>query len=461
MSKTSAVVAMLSALAGCGGATDLAHEPGPRSMPTREPVARVAAVAASKAPPVRAATAESVDERAARLHKAAIIVDGHNDIPSVLLAKATDLAEPGLGTHTDLVRMKSSGITGAFFSIYVDGDLATKPTARGGGALRRAIDLIDVTYRQVEKYPKDLLLATSGADIRRAKQEGKVAVLMGVEGGHAIENSLSALRVLHRLGCRYMTLTHTNTNEWADSAGFVGPPPVKHKGLTPFGEDVVREMQRIGMLVDVSHVSDETFWAVTKLSAGRAPVIASHSSVRALAGHRRNLSDDMLRALAKNGGVAMINFWSLFLSNEYGVAMDKWFQKHGKAFLALRAKAKQDPDRFRAELEKLKADGGPFPKVPLSAIVDHVDHVVKVAGIDHVGLGSDFDGVDALPEGLGGIEGLSKVTHELVKRGYSDADVLKILGANFLRAFEAAEAFARASNTSLSGDGNTRSIDRR
>lgn len=464
MSKTSPVVAMLLVLASCGGAGELGA--APQSPPTaaataaREPVAGLPAVAAPVTPPVRPAPGvESVDERAARLHKAAIIVDGHNDIPSVLHEKATDLAEPGPDTHTDLARMKASGITGSFFSIWVNGDLATKPTTRGGGALRRAIDLIDVTYRQVEKYPKDLLLATSAADIRRAKQEGKVAVLMGVEGGHAIENSLSALRVLHRLGCRYMTLTHTNTNEWADSAGFVGPPPVKHKGLTPFGEDVVREMQRIGMLIDVSHVSDDTFWAVTKLA--KTPVIASHSSARALAGHRRNLSDDMLRALAKNGGVAMINFWSLFLSNEYGVAMDKWFQKHGKAFLALRAKAKQDPDRFHAELEKLKAEGGPFPKVPLTAIADHIDHVVKVAGIDHVGLGSDFDGVDALPEGLGGIEGLSKITHELVKRGYADADVLKILGGNFLRAFEAAEAFARASNTSLSGDGNTRSIDRR
>jgi membrane dipeptidase len=404
------------------------------------------------------APGETLEQRAERLHRRAIIVDGHDDIPTVMLATGTSIADKSSWTHTDLSKMKSGGITGSFFSIYVDGDLAEKPTVSGGGALRRAVDLVDLTYRQVEKYPDDLLLATTVADVRRAKREGKVAVLMGIEGGHAIENSLSALRVLHRLGCRYMTLTHTNTNEWADSAGFSGPPPVRHHGLSPFGEEVVREMQRIGMLVDVSHVSDETFNAVMRVA--QAPVIASHSSARAIADHRRNLSDDMLRALAKNGGVAMVNFWSLFLSNEFGTGLHAWREKNAKAYGELRAKHKDNPVAFREALAKLRSETEPLPKVPLSLLVDHIDHMVKVAGIDHVGLGSDFDGVDALPEGIEGVDSLPKITLELVRRGYKDEDILKILGENFLRVFERAEAFAKAKGSRLSGDGSTKRIDR-
>lgn len=399
---------------------------------------------------------ETLEARAERVHRQAIIVDGHNDIPSVMLSTGYDLGTPSRKTHTDLARMKAGGITGEFFSIYVEGDLATKPTVTGGGALRRAIDLIDVTYRQVERHPAELLLATNAADIRRAKREGKVAVLMGIEGGHAIENSLGALRVLHRLGCRYMTLTHSNTNEWADSTGFNGPPVVRHHGLAPFGEEVVHEMQRIGMLVDISHVSDETFWSVMKVA--KAPVIASHSSSRALGNHRRDLTDDMLRGLAKNGGIAMVNFWSMFLSPEYAAAVTKFSAANAKAIAELRAKYKDDWAAFREAVDKLRASSEPIPKVPLSVLIDHLDHMAKVAGVGHVGLGSDFDGVDALPEGLTGIDGLPKITLELMKRGYSDEDVLKILGGNFLRVFEATEAFAKATNTTLSGDGSLRKL---
>jgi membrane dipeptidase len=428
--------------------------------------ARPAAVApgappASEAPAVERASLprppETDEERSARLHRDAIIVDGHNDIPSVILGSGIDLGETRPRTHTDLARMKAGGITAEFFSIYVEGDLAEHPSRMGGGPLRRALDLVDVTYAQIERHPESLLLATSSADIRRAKREGKVAVLMGVEGGHAIENSLFALRALYRLGCRYMTLTHTNTNDWADSAGFSGPPAVRHHGLSGFGEEVVREMQRIGFLVDVSHASDETFWAVMRTA--KAPVIASHSSARALADHRRNLSDDMLQGLAKNGGIAMVNFWSLFLSGEYERAATRFFQKNAKAFAELRGRMGDDPLAFREALDELKAANEPLPKVPLSVLIDHIDHVVKVAGVDHVGLGSDFDGVDALPEGLDGIDALPKITLELVRRGYSDDDVKKILGGNFLRVFEAAEAYARATRTTLSGDGSTRRID--
>ena len=408
------------------------------------------------APEGRPRTGETPEERATRLHQQAIIVDGHNDIPSVILGSNYDLGTKSTRTHTDLARMKTGGITGEFFSIYVEGELAEKPTSHGGGALRRAVDLIDVTYRQVERHPAELMLATTAADIRRAKREGKIAVLMGVEGGHAIENSLNALRTLYRLGCRYMTLTHSNTNEWADSAGFNGPPIVRHHGLSPFGEEVVHEMQRIGMLVDISHVADETFWSVMKVA--KAPVIASHSSSRAVADQRRNMTDDMLRGLAKNGGVAMVNFWSMFLSNENGAAAKKWFDKNGKAFGELRARLRDDPIAFREALEKLRAQGEPLPKVPFSVLIDHIDHMVKVAGVDHVGLGSDFDGVDDLPEGLTGIDGLPKITLELVKRGYADEDILKILGGNFLRVLESAEAYSRSTATTLSGDGSTKKI---
>jgi membrane dipeptidase len=243
---------------------------------------------------------------------------------------------------------------------------------------------------------------------------------MGIEGGHAIEDSLFALRDFYRLGVRYMTLTHTNTNDWADSAGLNAPEPATHHGLSPFGEEVVREMQRIGMLVDVSHVSDETFDDVMRVAT--CPVIASHSSARAVAPHRRNLSDDMLRALAKNGGVAMVNFFPGFIDPNYD------------------------------------ATGG--RGTPLSLLIDHIAHVIDVAGEDHVGLGADFDGVPSLPEGLGGVDGLPKITLELVRRGYSDDVVKKVLGENFLRVMEAAEACARASKTTLSGDGSTRRIGR-
>jgi membrane dipeptidase len=461
------MLALMTGGAACGGVasmqgaakggSEFAPAPGAPSASARAAGAAAAPAPASSTSVEGPKPGETQEERASRIHRQAIIVDGHNDIPSVMLAANYDIGTKSTRTHTDLARMKTSGITGEFFSIYVEGDLAEKPTVQGGGALRRALDLIDVTYRTVERHPGDLILATSAADIRRAKKEGKVAVLMGVEGGHAIENSLFALRTLYRLGCRYMTLTHTNTNEWADSAGFSGPPVVRHHGLSSFGEEVVHEMQRIGMLVDVSHVSDDTFWSVMKVA--KTPVIASHSSSRAIADNRRNLTDDMLRGLAKNGGVAMVNFWSYFLSAEYGKAAGKWFEKNGKAFAELRARYRDDPLTFRVELEKLRAQGEPMPKVPFSVLIDHIDHMVKVAGIDHVGLGSDFDGVDDLPEGLTGIDGLPKITLELVKRGYSDEDILKILGGNFMRVLDASEAYARSTGTTLSGDGSTRRVN--
>jgi membrane dipeptidase len=390
----------------------------------------------------------SAAERAARLHAEAIVVDTHNDVTSSILDDGLDLAVPNLKGHTDLARLKTGGLTAEFFSIYVDSSFKNPA--------RRALDMIDITYQQIERHPDALVLTTTADGIRQAKKDGKVAVLMGIEGGHAIENSLYALRDFYRLGVRYMTLTHTNTNDWADSSGGFGKPAdPRHHGLTPFGEDVVREMQRIGMLVDVSHVSDETFASVMRVAV--APVIASHSSSRALAPHGRNLTDDQLRAMAKNGGVVMVNFFPGFLDPKRVAYDADFFQKHGAELKELSEKYKDDPKTRFAEIRKLYAANAP-PQTPFSLLIDHIDHVAKVAGVDHVGLGSDFDGVPDLPQGLGGVDGLPKITLELVKRGYSDADVKKVLGENFLRVLAAAEAHARETKTTVSGDGSTKKV---
>lgn len=395
----------------------------------------------------------SLEQRAKRLHDEAIVIDTHDDITSAILESGFDIGKPNGKTHTDLPKMRAGGVTGEFFAIFVDGRFYDRPTARDGGAARRALDMIDVTYRQIERYPDDLVLATTAADIRAAKRARKIAVLMGIEGGHAIENSLPALRDFYRLGVRYMTLTHTRHNDWADSSGFGAPLEPRHHGLTAFGDEVVREMQRIGMLVDVSHVSDATFDAVMRVA--KAPVIASHSSARALADVPRNLDDDRLRAVGKNGGVVMINFFDGFLDAKYAAAMRDLLTKHGKEIEAMRAKPLTVAQR-REAFAKLS---GELPKVRLSALIDHIEHVAKVAGVDHVGLGSDFDGVDAIPEELGGIDGLPKITRALLERGWSDDDVRKVLGENLLRVMEAAEAYARATQTSLSGDGSLRAIE--
>ena len=394
------------------------------------------------------ARADDLAARAKKLHAEAIVVDTHNDVTSSILDDGLDLGAPNVKGHTDLARMKTGGLTAEFFSIYVDGGM-THPA-------RRALDMIDITYQQIERHPDALVLTTTADGIRQAKKDGKVAVLMGIEGGHAIENSLYALRDFFRLGVRYMTLTHTNTNDWADSAGGFGKPAeVRHHGLSPFGEEVVREMQRIGMLVDVSHVSDETFAAVIRVAV--APVIASHSSSRALAPAGRNMTDDQLRAMAKNGGVVMVNFFPGFLDPKRIAYDADFFKKNGATLKELSEKYKDDPKTRIAEIKKLFA-ASPPPVTPLSLLVDHIDHIAKVAGVDHVGLGSDFDGIPDLPQGLSGVDSLPKITLELVKRGYSDADVKKVLGENFLRVLAAVEAHARETKTTVSGDGSTKKI---
>jgi membrane dipeptidase len=401
---------------------------------------------------------EKLWKRALALHKKAIVVDGHNDIPTIMVDEGYDIGVSSVGKyHTDIARLKQSGMTGEFFSIYVDRQYATqgwveKNYVREGGSSRRALDLIDASYRMVEKYPRDLMLATSTADILRAKREGKVGVLMGIEGGHAIENSLSALREFYRLGVRYMTLTHNNTNEWADACC----DEAKHNGLSDFGKEVVREMNRLGMFIDISHVSDKTM--SDALDVSKAPVIASHSSARVFSNHKRNIPDELLKRIAQNGGVVMVNFYPAFLDEKVRTADIERDAKLKTQRDALRAQFKDDQKRLDEELKKLN-DANPIPNTTLSMLVDHIDHIVKVAGVDHVGLGSDFDGVPNLPEGIKDVADLPNITYELLRRGYSERDVLKILGGNFMRAFAEVERVARTSQRQISGEGSASRLD--
>jgi membrane dipeptidase len=298
-----------------------------------------------------------------------------------------------------------------------------------------------------------LMLATTVADIRRAKAQNKIACLMGIEGGHAIENSLPTLREFYRLGVRYMTLTWNNTNDWADARG-----DKTHNGLTDFGREVVREMNRLGMLVDISHVSDKTM--SDTLDVTKAPVIASHSSARALSNVARNIPDDLLRRIAKNGGVVQLNFYSYFIDQKtVGPQADERGARLKSQQEALATKYKDDPEKLAEESDKLEA-ANPLPPLPISKLIDHIDHIVKVAGIDHVGLGPDFDGANDFPEGARDVSMLPNITYELLKRGYTEPQIRKILGENLLRVMTQAELVSRRMSRSISGAGSTRRINK-
>ncbi len=392
--------------------------------------------------------------QALKIHKKAIIIDGHNDIPSPMYDEGFDLGTSSVGKfhldgdpfHTDLQRMKQSGVTGEFFSIYVSGNFV-----KTGGSARHALDLIDVTYRAVEKYPNQLSFCTSTADIYRAKKQNKICALMGIEGGHAIENSLYALRDFYRLGVRYMTLTHNNTNDWADSCCSES----KHNGLSDFGKDVVREMNRLGMLIDVSHVSDKTMSDALDIST--APIIASHSSARAFSSHKRTIPDDLLKRFPKNGGVVMVNFYPAFLDQRYLDEDKARDQKLKSQIDALKAQYKDNEAGYAVALRNLYA-ANPIYVPNYTKIVDHIDHIKQIAGIDYVGIGSDFDGVPLLPAGMNGMEDLPLVTYEMLRRGYSEKDILKVLGGNFMRAFAQAEKVAKINSRQISGEGDLTKI---
>jgi membrane dipeptidase len=391
---------------------------------------------------------ERLWQRAIQIHHRAIVIDTHNDVTTPMTNDDYDLSGSPPGPYrTSLERMKRGGLNAEFFSLYI------KPTyVKNGGAARRTLDMIDAVYRASERHPNDLMMAYSASDIREAKRRGKIAALMGIEGGHAIENSLATLREFYRLGVRYMTLTWNNTNDWADA----GRGEKTHNGLTDFGKEVVREMNRLGMLVDVSHVSDKTMSDALDIS--KAPIIASHSSARALAEHPRNIPDDLLRRIAKNGGVVQVNFYDLFVDAKAGAANDERSKRLKPQYDAIDERFKDDPERRAEEEDKLDAANPLQPPVTLSKLVDHIDYIVKIAGIDHVGLGADFDGAMDMPEGASDVSELPNITYELLRRGYSEKDIRKILGENFLRVFAEAERIARSSSHNISGDGSLRRI---
>ena len=403
----------------------------------------------SRRPSARSTRDEVLWQRALAIHRRAIVVDTHNDITTPMTNLDFDLSGiPPTPYRTNIERMKKGGLNAIFFSLYI------RPWyVQNGGAARRTLDMIDSVYRAVERHPNELMLATSSSDIRRAKSQYKIACLMGIEGGHAIENSLPALREFYRLGVRYMTLTWNNSNDWADGRG-----EKKHNGLTDFGKEVVKEMNRLGMLVDISHVSDKTM--ADTLDVARAPVIASHSSARALSNVLRNIPDDLLRRIAKNGGVVHINFYSLFIDQKtVAPQADERGRRLQSQQEALSVKYANDPERLAEESDKLEAQH-PLPPLPISKLIDHIDHIVKVAGIDHVGLGPDFDGANDFPEGARDVSMLPNITYELLKRGYSEQDIRKILGENFLRAFAQAEMVARKTSRTISGGGSTKRINK-
>ncbi|MGA2921062.1 MAG: dipeptidase [Candidatus Sulfotelmatobacter sp.] len=380
----------------------------------------------------------TVSARARAIHAAAIVVDTHADTPQRFLDEGFDIGstDPNDVGHLSLDKARRGNLGAEFFSIWVD------PVTNQGHFAQHTFDLIDSVYEQAAHHPDRMMMAFAVSDIERAHREHKLAALMGIEGGHSIENDMHLLRDYYRLGVRYMTLSWSNTNEWADSSGDINDPKMQHhNGLTDFGKQVVLEMNRLGMMVDISHVADKTFWDA--IATTKAPLIASHSSARALVDAPRNMTDDMLRAVAKNGGVVQVNFFSGFVDEDYRKAM--------------LAQEKDQTAAIQKHIDSLKAQGKPvsyievdrlerewiakLPRPPFKSLIDHIDHIAKVAGVDHVGLGSDFDGVSgATPQGMDSAADVPKITQALLDRGYSADDIKKILGRNLLRVLRQVEA---------------------
>ena len=379
--------------------------------------------------------------KARAIQDSAIVIDTHADTPQRFLDDSFDIGstDPNDAGHISLDKARRGNLGAEFFSIWVD------PETNQGHFARHTFDLIDSVYEQAAHHPDRMMMAFSTDDIERAHREHKLAALMGIEGGHSIENDIHLLRDYYRLGVRYMTLSWSNANEWSDSSGDIDDPKVQHhNGLTDFGKQVVLEMNRLGMMVDISHVADKTFWDA--IATTKAPVIASHSSARALTNAPRNMTDEMLQAVAKNGGVVQVNFFNGFI--------DENFRK------AVAAQAKDLAAARQNYMDQIKAEGKPvnyieldrierewlakIPRPPLSALIDHIDHIAKVAGIDHVGLGSDFDGVSGqTPQGINSAADLPRITQALLDRGYSADDIKKILGGNLLRVFRQVEQVSR------------------
>jgi membrane dipeptidase len=381
----------------------------------------------SQRPPAEAAKA------AEEVLQQAIIIDTHADTPQMMLDEDYDLAQPDSPFMVSIPKMRQGHLGAEFLSIWVQVGWPKQDL------IHRALDLIDVVYEQVGRHSDLLGLATTADEIVRLHLQGKFAILLGIEGGHIIQDDLHALDIYYRLGVRYMTLTHTANTEWADSSG----DKPKWNGLAGFGKQVVERMNRLGMMVDISHVSDKTFYDT--LAVSKAPVIASHSSCRALCDVPRNMTDDMIRALAKNGGVMDINFYSGFLSQAYADAYKKIEKQVEAEVAAARARYAQQGKRLpyleEAKIEQRMTKDLPVPTY--TAIADHIDHAVQVGGVEHVGLGSDFDGIDSAPKGMEDVSRLPDLVRELARRGYSEQDLKKILGGNLLRVMRQVEGVSR------------------
>jgi membrane dipeptidase len=410
----------LTSLTACG--------PGePARAPTEPPAAAAtlgdAAVEQVEAPEPEPETAA---QRLARVHREAIVLDTHCDALMKVVDDGVDLGQRSEEGHVDFVRMAEGGLDVEVFAAWVEPDFWPDK------AKQRALQMIDALHATLARHPDKAVLARTVADARRIVGEGKLAAFLAIEGGHAIEDDKAALALFYDKGVRFMTLTWWNNTNWADGSG----DKPRHHGLTDLGREIVREMNRLGMIVDVSHASEETFWDVMETTA--KPVIASHSNARARFDHHRNLSDDQLRALAKNGGVVGINFVAGFLDGEFNKASDKLRAKLKPQMDALKKKHKTNPQEGRKQRWALwREKAADLPPVTLDRVLDHIEHVVKIAGVDHVGLGSDFDGYTVGPAEIEDCTSLSLVTQKLLDRGYSEEDVKKILGENFLRVFEA------------------------
>jgi membrane dipeptidase len=383
----------------------------------------------------------TVSAKARQIHNAAIVVDTHADTPQRFLDEKFDIGntDPKDQGHISLDKVRTGNLGAEFFSIWVE------PNTNQGRFAQHTLDLIDSVYEQAARHPDRMTMAFSVADIERAHKEKKLAALMGIEGGHSIENDIHLLRDYYRLGVRYMTLSWSNTNEWADSSGDINDPKVEHhNGLTDFGREVVRQMNRMGMMVDISHVSDKTFYDT--IAATKSPVIASHSSSRELTNHPRNMTDDMLRAVAKNGGVVQVNFFNAFIDEDYRKAFEAQAQERDAAVAAF-IKERKDAGQSVTylDIDHIEREwGAKVTRPPLKSLIDHIDHIAKTAGIDHVGLGSDFDGVSgATPEGIDSAADLPKITQALLDRGYNEKEIHKILGGNLLRVFREVEKVSR------------------
>ena len=374
-----------------------------------------------------------VSDRAQQIHDAAILIDGHNDLPWVIRTEGSsnfekiDISQPQPKMHTDIPRLRAGGVKAQFWSVYVPAGMR-----HDGKALSTTLEQIAIVKSMIARYPDVFELALTVDDVERISREGKIASMIGVEGGHSIENSIAVLRQLYAEGARYMTLTHSDTLDWADSA----TDEERNGGLSPFGQEVVREMNKLGMLVDISHVSIPTMKQAIEIS--QAPVIFSHSSARAIADHPRNVPDDVLKLTAANGGVVMVNFYP-------GFVVPAAAERGKKAIPFLRElknKYGNDSDKIRAEMRNW-AIQNPTDPGSIHVVLDHIDHIAKVAGVDHVGIGSDYDGIETVPRQLEDVSTYPRITQGLLDRGYSEADIHKILGGNLLRVMRAAEETAR------------------